>query len=337
MMNQKKIEKLDEVYTRKEDLVFVAGGYGMVGSAICQELKNRNYINILRPSRKELDLRDPLQVKEYFIEKRPEIVILTAAKVGGIEANRTQPADFIIDNLSIQNNVIIESWKCNVKRLLFVGSSCIYPKFAEQPINEESLLAGKLEPTNESYAIAKIAGIKLCEALYLQHGFDAICLMPTNLYGEGDRFNPQESHVLPSLILKLHAAKQESLNKVVCWGSGEPYREFLHVKDLASASLFALEKLNLEKYYKNTGLNFINVGTGKDIKIKDLVELVKDIVGYKGEIIWDTSMPDGTPRKLLNIDRMTSLGWSQTIKLKEGVEEYYSYFLECLRNKTLRT
>ena len=290
-----------------------------------------------KASRKELDLRDPLHVKKYLIDKKPDIVILTAAKVGGIEANRTQPADFIIDNLLIQNNVIIESWKNNVKRLLFVGSSCIYPKFADQPIREEALLAGKLEPTNEAYAIAKITGIKLCEALYLQHGFDAICLMPTNLYGEGDKFNIKESHVLPSLILKLHTAKEKSLNQVTCWGSGEPYREFLHVKDLASASLFALEKLDLNEYYKETGLNFVNVGAGKDIKIKELVELVKHVVGYQGQILWDTSMPDGTPRKLLNIDRMTSLGWSQTIELKEGIKQYYSYFLECLHNKTLRT
>ena len=329
-------------YLNKLDKILIAGAHGMVGKAINKALITRGSKNILTPSRKQLDLTQTDAVNNYFQKNCPDVVILSAAKVGGIEANRTQPADFIIDNLLIQNNIILSSFENKVKRFLFIGSSCIYPKFAKQPIEEEELMNGKLEETNEAYAIAKIAAIKTCAALKKQYDFDSICLMPTNLYGPGDRFNPKQSHVIPSLVLKFHDAKIKKLASVRCWGTGSPYREFLHVDDLGKACVISLESLDLrtekglkDKFGKN--LDFVNVGTGKDIQIRDLVELIRQVVGYKGNIVWDTSMPDGTPRKLLNIDRIKSIGWEPSIELEEGLKEYYKYYLKCLEENNLRT
>jgi GDP-L-fucose synthase len=247
--------------------------------------------------------------------QRPDVVVLAAAKVGGIQANSTYPADFLLDNLKIQNNVIESAWRFGAKRLLFLGSSCIYPKFAPQPIQEESLLTGSLEPTNEWYAIAKITGIQLCRALRQQHGFDAISLMPTNLYGPGDNYHPTNSHVLPALIRRFHEAVRDGVSTVTCWGTGSPRREFLHVDDLADAAVFCLEHWQPAA----DKLQFLNVGTGTDLPIRDLAGLVADAVGFRGTLNWDASKPDGTPRKLLDVSRLKNLGWSATISLEEGL------------------
>ena len=313
------------------DKIFIAGSTGMAGKAITNLLKKNGFGlqdsggSILTPSRLELNLTDNEAVKSWFESNRPTVVILAAAKVGGIFANSAHPADFLIDNLRMQTNVIENAWKSGVRRLLFLGSSCIYPKFAKQPIKEEELLSGKLELTNESYAIAKIAGIKLCQSLRRQYNFDAISLMPTNLYGPGDNYHLTNSHVFASLIHKFCHAEKNSLNQVVCWGTGRPFREFLHVDDLAKAVLFLLE--NWEPFSisnsvlneNNYPLDFINVGTGKDISIFDLANKIAKLTGFKGEIIWDNSKPDGTPRKVLNIDRITKLGWQASISLDEGI------------------
>ena len=307
----------------KDDLFFVAGHRGMVGSAICRALKRSGYENLLTASRHELDLLDLQAVQHFFAESQPTVVVLAAAKVGGIHANDTYPADFLLENLKIQTNVIETAWRSGVKRLLFLGSSCIYPKFAEQPIKEESLLTGALEPTNEWYAIAKIAGIKLCESLRKQYGFDAISLMPTNLYGPGDNYHPENSHVLPALIRRFHEAKETGAESVTCWGSGSQMREFLHVDDLAEASLCVLSHwqpcCNEPKY--------LNVGTGVDLSILDLAKLVAKVVHFKGEIFWDTSKPDGTPKKQLSICRASELGWTPRITLNEGIKQTYERFL----------
>ena len=313
------------------DKIFIAGASGMAGKSITNLLKKTGYGlrksggSILTPTRSELNLIDNDAVKRWYELNKPDIVILAAAKVGGILANSDYPADFLIDNLRIQTNVIENAWKFGVRRLLFLGSSCIYPKFAKQPIREEELLSGKLELTNEPYAIAKIAGIKLCQALRRQYNFDAISLMPTNLYGPGDNYHLTNSHVFGSLINKFCLAEKNSEKKVVCWGTGNPLREFMHVDDLASAVLFLLENWdpfslsNSILIENNYPLDFINVGTGKDISIFDLANKISKLTGFKGEIIWDKSKPDGTPRKVLDISRITNLGWRSSISLHEGI------------------
>tara|TARA_B100000242_G_scaffold199957_1_gene144670 strand:- start:320 stop:1306 length:987 start_codon:yes stop_codon:yes gene_type:complete len=322
----------------KQDSIFVAGHTGMVGNSIKNILIKNGYSNLYLPTRQELDLLDYESVKCWFQKNNPQVVILAAAKVGGIDANSKYPGDFILENLKIQTNVIDNSWKNNVKRFLFLGSSCIYPKFAPQPIKEEYLLSGDLEITNELYAIAKIAGLKLCSALTKQYSFDTISLMPANLYGPGDNYNLQNSHVLPAFINKFYNAKIKGEKQVRCWGSGQPKREFLHVDDLANASLFLLENFSFiqNKNFKNESSLILNVGTGKDITIKDLAILVADKIGYKGEILWDTSKPDGTPRKLLDISRINHLGWKPFISLEDGIEQTIKFYIEDLKKKKLR-
>ena len=324
----------------KNDLIYVAGHNGMVGKAITRFLKNNSYKNLLLPNRKDLDLLNTIEVENWFYEKKPEVVILAAAKVGGIEANNNYPADFILENIKIQTNIIENSWKSGVKRFLFLGSSCIYPKLAPQPLKEEYLLNGQLEPTNEPYAIAKIAGIKLCSALKKQYGFDAISLMPTNLYGPGDNYNLKSSHVMPALIRKFYEAKLENKSEVICWGSGTPKREFLYVDDLAEASIFILENISSEsnpnnKYSLNLD-SLINVGTGLDISIKDLAEMIAKEFNYTGNIKWEISKPDGTPRKLLEVSQMKKLGWQAKTSLEKGIKLTIKNFEKELKNKSIR-
>ena len=309
-----------------KDKIFVAGHRGMVGSAICRVLIKNGYKNIIKCEKKDLDLRRSSDVKDFFEKNKPDIVILSAAKVGGIFANNNFPGDFIIDNLMIQTNVIQSSFQFGVKRFLFLGSSCIYPKFSKQPIKEKYLLDGPLENTNQYYAIAKISGLKLCEALSKQYDFDAICLMPTNLYGTGDNYNLQNSHVMPALIRKFYEAKENNFESVHCWGDGSPLREFLHCDDLADACLYSLENINLDllrKYYPSIDdfSAHINVGTGNDISIKNLAEMISKILEYKGEIIWDLEKPNGTHQKKLDISLMSDLGWKYSIPFKEGVKK----------------
>ena len=310
----------------KNDIIFIAGGNGLVGSAIKRIFKKQGYKNILAPSRNELDLFNQDAVRNWFNKNKPHIVIIAAAKVGGIYANSIYPADFLVENLKIQSNIIETAWKNNVKKLVFLGSSCIYPKFAEQPIKEESLLNGFLEKTNEYYAIAKIAGLKLCESLRIQHRFDAISLMPTNLYGPNDNYHEENSHVIASLIRKFLIAKATNASSVVCWGSGSVFREFLHVDDLAEALIFCLCKwdpsqISAPKDISGNLLNHLNVGTGKDISIKNLAELIAKIVDFKGEILWDLTKPDGTPKKLLDVSRINKLGWESRIDLETGLKQ----------------
>jgi GDP-L-fucose synthase len=306
------------------DRIFVAGHRGMAGSAICRALQRGGYGQILTASRAELDLLDPAAVQRWFVAERPTVVVLAAAKVGGIHANATYPADFLLENLKIQANVIETTWRQGVKRLLFLGSSCIYPKFAEQPIREEALLTGALEPTNAWYAIAKITGIKLCAALRQQHGFDAISLMPTNLYGPGDNYHPTNSHVLPALIRRFHEAAERGDASVTCWGSGAPYREFLHADDLGEACVFALERWQPQP----DDLQHLNVGTGVDLTIKKLAEAVAEATGFRGTIAWDASKPDGTPKKQLDVSRLAALGWRARIPLREGLRDTVRLFRE---------
>jgi GDP-L-fucose synthase len=301
----------------------------MAGTAIARRLRQGGYDNLLTASRDELDLGDPVAVRDWFAAYRPEVVVLAAAKVGGILANDTYPADFLLENLKIQNHVIENAWRHGCRRLLFLGSSCIYPKLAPQPILEDSLLTGALEPTNEWYAIAKITGIKLCHALRRQHGFDAISLMPTNLYGPGDNYHLQNSHVLPALIRKFHEAKTGGRSEVVAWGTGSPRREFLHVDDLADACAFLLKLENPP--------DWINVGTGTDVTIRELTETVASVTGFSGRIVWDSSKPDGTPRKLMDVSRLGALGWRARIALREGVERTYASFLAETAAGTLRS
>jgi GDP-L-fucose synthase len=314
------------------DRIFVAGHHGMAGSAICRALQRGGYGQILTASRAELDLLDPAAVQRWFAAERPTVVVLAAAKVGGIHANATYQADFLLENLKIQANVMETAWRQGVKRLLFLGSSCIYPKFAEQPIREEALLTGALEPTNEWYAIAKITGIKLCAALRLQHGFDAISLMPTNLYGPGDNYHPTNSHVLPALIRRFHEAAERGDASVTCWGSGAPYREFLHADDLGEACVFALERWSPEP----NDLQYLNVGTGVDLTIKQLAEAVAVATGFQGQILWDTNQPDGTPKKQLDVSRMAALGWRARIPLSEGLRSTVQLFREQLDQQLVR-
>ena len=325
----------------KEDKIFIAGSRGMVGSAIKRKLSENGYQNLECPSRKELDLTNTKLVNEWFGEKKPDIVILAAAKVGGIYANNEYPVDFLLENLKIQNNVIEIAWKNNCKRLLFLGSSCIYPKYSNQPIKEEELLKSQLERTNEWYALAKISGIKVCQALRKQYGFDAISLMPTNLYGEGDNYHELNSHVLPALLNRFHYHKLQNKSYIKCWGTGNPRREFMHVDDLAEASIFVLENWNpdkkdspLDEY--GEPLNWLNVGTGVDIQIKNLAEMIAKITSYEGEIVWDKEKPDGTYQKLLDISKIKSLGWEAKISLKDGLKKTYNEYKRDFAENKLR-
>lgn len=313
-----------------ESKVFVAGNRGLVGSAIVRNLIAKGYKNIYSAPRTHFDLRDQNDVEKYFEVNRPEYVFLAAAKVGGIKANSDYPAQFIRDNLQIQTNVIDAAYRHGVKKLVFLGSSCIYPKFATQPITEDQLMTGPLEPTNDSYAIAKIAGIRMCQAYYQQYGFKAISLMPTNLYGPNDNFDLETSHVLPAMIRKFHEAAETgyfvdvgspwSGPSVKLWGDGSAMREFLHVDDLAEACYVCMQKYNEAEH--------INVGTGKDVTIKELAETISDVVGFMGNIEWDTSKPNGTPKKVLNVDKIKSLGWEPKIGLHEGIEKTYEWYKE---------
>lgn len=305
---------------QKDKLIYVAGHRGMVGSAIVKALEAKGHSNFALRTSEELDLRDAEKVDAFFQETKPQIVYLAAAKVGGILANATYPVDFLNDNLAITLNVIRSAHKHGVEKLLFLGSSCIYPKHASQPISESELLTGALEPTNEPYAIAKIAGLKMCDAYRKQHGSNFISAMPTNLYGPGDNYHPQNSHVLPAFIRRFHEAKVAKSPEVVCWGSGSPRREFLHVDDLAQACIHLME------HYNEAG--WVNVGTGTDVSIQNLAEMVAEAVGYKGEIKWDKSKPDGTPRKLLDVSKMRSIGWSSSIDLFDGISSVYENYLE---------
>ena len=321
-----------DLLIQASDRIFIAGHRGMAGSAIVRALRAAGYTNLLTAERTNLDLLDPIAVNAWFEANRPDVVVLAAAKVGGILANSTYPADFLLDNLKIQNHVIEAAWRHGARRLLFLGSSCIYPKFAEQPIREEALLTGALEPTNEWYAIAKIAGIELCRALRQQVGFDAISLMPTNLYGPGDNYHPTNSHVLPGLIRRFHAAQAAGEPSVTCWGTGTPLREFLHVNDLGDACVFALEQWQPAA----DQLQHLNVGTGVDLSIKALAEAVAAATGFEGEIHWDTSKPDGTPKKQLDVGRLASLGWRARIPLAQGLASTVALFRQQLATGELR-
>lgn len=303
----------------KDARIFVAGHRGLVGSALIRRLRDDGFTNLLNRTSAELDLRNQAAVEEFFRFELPDYVFLAAAKVGGIHANNSYPADFIRDNLQIQSNIIDSAYRHGTQKLLFLGSSCIYPKLAPQPIHESSLLTGPLEPTNEWYAIAKIAGLKMCQAYRRQYGFNAICVMPTNLYGPGDNFDLQNSHVLPALIRKFHDARQRGDAKVTVWGTGTPRREFLHVDDLADACLFLMTRYESEEP--------VNVGRGEDISIRDLAALVREITGFSGQLEFDATKPDGTPRKLLDVSRMTALGWKPRISLQAGIESTYEWFL----------
>ena len=312
---------------QKESKIYVAGHRGLVGSAIKRCLEQKGYKNIIYKTSSELDLRDAKAVKEFFEAEKPEYVFLAAAKVGGIYANNTYPAEFIYDNLAIQVNVIHSAYLHGVKKLLFLGSSCIYPKFAPQPMKEEYLLTGKLESTNEAYAIAKIAGIKMCKAYNKQYGTNFICVMPTNLYGPNDNFDLKSSHVIPALIRKFDDAKTQDKKEVEIWGTGKPRREFLYVDDLADACVYLMENCN----YKDIG-EFVNVGTGKDLTIRELAEIIKNVVGYEGDLVFDTSKPDGTPRKLLDVSKLSALGWKAKTSLEEGLKKTYKWYLENREN-----
>ena len=308
-----------------DDCIFVAGANGLAGSAICRSLRNNGFINLLTPRKKDLDLTNFEEVKNWFSKRKPSIVILCAAKVGGILANYNYPGDFILENLKIQNNVIELSWRNNVKKFIFLGSSCIYPKFANQPIKEESLLTGKLEDTNRAYAIAKISGIELCESLRKQYGFNAISLMPTNLYGPGDSYLLNNSHVLPSLVRKFVVAKHTSQKEVTCWGTGSPLREFLYSDDLGNAIVKLMKTMDtkLENYAGNKIYDspaIFNVGSGFEVTIKELAQKIAKLTEFEGQIKWDTSKPDGTPRKLLDISKIRCTGWEPKINLEEGLK-----------------
>lgn len=304
----------------KDSKIYIAGHKGLVGSAILRNLKSQGFDNIVVRTRAELDLTSQQAVNDFFVDELPEYVFLAAAKVGGILANRDFPADFIFNNLQIQNNIIGASRQNKVKKLLFLGSSCIYPKNCPQPIKEEYLLTSELEPTNEPYAVAKIAGIKLCQSFNRQYGTNFISVMPTNLYGENDNFDLTSSHVLPALLRKFHEAKINNMPNVTVWGTGAPKREFLFVDDLAEACIFLMNNYD--------GSEIVNIGTGVDVTIKELAETIKEIVGFDGDLVWDTEKPDGTLRKWLDVSRLHSLGWQHKVDLKEGIEKTYKWFLE---------
>lgn len=316
--------------TNKNKKIYLAGHKGMVGSSILRELQKQNYNNFVLRDLNELDLRNQTDVNKFFESEKPEVVIIAAAKVGGILANNTYRAEFIYDNLMIQANLIHASYINKVEKLIFLGSSCIYPKLAPQPLKEEYLLSGYLEYTNEPYAIAKIAGIKLCESYYKQYGCNYYSAMPTNMYGPNDNFNLETSHVLPALMRKFHDAKKSNAPAVTLWGSGKPMREFMYVEDLADAMIFMLENINAADLYEN-GISQLNIGTGKDLTISELASIISDVVGYNGEIVYDSSKPDGTPRKLMDVSRINSLGWKYKTELKDGIEKTYNWYLENIK------
>lgn len=303
---------------QSDSKIFVAGHRGLVGSSIVRQLTAKGYTNIIVRTHDELELLDPIAVQRFFETEKPEYVFLAAARVGGIMANNTFPADFIRENLIVQTNIIHQSHVSGVKKLLFLGSSCIYPKLAPQPIKEEYLMTGPLEETNSAYAMAKIAGIEMCQAYHRQYGSNFISVMPTNLYGPNDNFTPERSHVLPALIRRFHEAKVSNAPSVTVWGSGSPKREFLHVDDMGAACVFLMETYD--------DLSIINIGTGEDISIKELAELVKATVGFEGDLVWDTSKPDGTPRKLLDVRKIHSLGWKHSVSLEKGLESTYEWY-----------
>ena len=309
--------------------IYVAGHRGMVGSALVRELQQRGHTNLILRTSAELDLREQAAVFAFLEETRPVHVYLAAAKVGGIHANNAYKADFLFDNIQMQANVIEGSRRAGVEKLLFLGSSCIYPKHAPQPMGEDALLTGALEPTNEPYAIAKIAGLKMCDAYRDQHGCNFISAMPTNLYGPGDNYHPENSHVLPAMIRRFHEARESGTPEVVCWGTGSPMREFLHVGDLAHACLHLMDVHN--------EAGWVNVGTGQDVTIRELAETVADVVGYRGAIRWDSSKPDGTPRKLLDVGKMSDLGWKAKTPLRQGIEEVYADFQSAWEQDALRS
>lgn len=309
--------------------IYVAGHRGLVGSAVMRALWRCDYRNLLHRTHRELDLTDQAAVREFFGRERPHAVVMAAARVGGIHANNTRPAEFIRDNLLIQDNVIDAAYRAGVGKFVFLGSSCIYPKMAQQPMREDCLLTGPLEPTNEWYAVAKIAGLKMCQAYRRQYGFNAISLMPTNLYGPGDNFDLQNSHVLPGLIRRFHEAAQRGEETIAVWGTGTPRREFLHVEDLADAVVFLLEHYDDEP--------IVNVGWGEDVTIRELAETIADVVGYRGRLVFDASKPDGTPRKLLDTSRLTALGWKPRIGLRDGIEATYAWFKEHVSEARLTT
>ena len=304
---------------KKSDKIFVAGHRGMVGSALVRRLETENFTNLLTRDRSQLDLSDECAVENFFEQSRPDVVVLAAAKVGGIKANNDFPVEFLLDNLRIQNNVIRSAHQTRARKLLFLGSSCIYPKLAPQPIPENALLTGPLEPTNEAYALAKITGIKLCQAYAREYGANFISVMPTNLYGPNDNFDLETSHVLAALLRKAYEAKIRGARKLVVWGTGEPRREFLHVDDLAAACVLLLEKYDLPE--------IINVGCGEDVTIRELAELICNVVGFDGELVWDKTKPDGTPQKLLDVTKIRALGWAPTIPLPKGIAQTYDWLL----------
>jgi GDP-L-fucose synthase len=311
--------QLGHVMMQKSDKIFVAGHCGLVGSAIIHRLETEGFNNLPKRNRSELDLADEEAVQQFFAQEKPAVVIFAAARVGGIKTNNDFPVEFLLDNLRIQNNVIHAAHQAGVRKLLFLGSSCIYPKFAPQPIPETALLSGPLEPTNEAYAIAKIAGIKLCQAYAREYGANFISAMPTNLYGPNDNFDLETSHVLAALLRKAHEAKTGKDRKLIVWGSGKPRREFLHVDDLASACVLLLEKFDSPE--------IINIGCGEDMSIRELAELICDVVGFDGDLIWDVTKPDGTPRKLLDVTKLRALGWKPAIPLRDGIARTYEWFL----------
>jgi len=311
------------------DKIYIAGHRGLVGSAIVRQLEARGFANLLMRTHKELDLTSQAQVQSFFKQEKPDYVILAAAKVGGIHANNTYPADFIYQNMMIEANVINSAYENKVKRLLFLGSTCIYPKAVKQPMHEDAILTDTLEPTNEPYALAKIAGIKLCESYNRQHGTDFRSVMPTNLYGINDNFHPENSHVIPALMQRFHQAKIDNDEEVVVWGTGNAMREFLYVDDMAAASLFVLE-LDEQTYKTNTQsmLSHINVGTGVDVTIREMAETMKEVVDFKGKLTFDTTKPDGAPRKLIDVTRIENMGWKYTTDLEDGLVKTYNWYLE---------
>lgn len=314
------VNRGQSLLVQKSDKIFVAGHRGLVGSALLRKLTKEGFTNLVTRERAQLDLRNEADVDRFFEQEKPAIVALAAAKVGGIKANNDWPVEFLIENLQVQNNAIRAAHETGVRKLLFLGSSCIYPKHAPQPIPESALLTGPLEPTNEAYAIAKIAGIKLCQSYAREYGTNFISAMPTNLYGPNDNFDLLSSHVLPALLHKAHDAKKQGARELVVWGSGKPRREFLHVDDLAAACVFLLDKYDSPE--------IINVGSGEDISIRELAELICDVVGFEGDLTWDTTQPDGTPRKLLDVSKLHDLGWRHTVGLREGIARTYEWFLQ---------